>query len=83
MLPEEQIMSGKRNTVLDKEVLSIARRDFLKIASAAGALGISCLAYSSSNSSLPISMAGYDYDRVQYDCVVGGAHLLPLRGSRR
>ena len=58
-------MSEKRSTVLDKEILRIARRDFLKIASAAGALGISGLAYSSSNSGLPISMAGYDYDRVQ------------------
>jgi 4,5-dihydroxyphthalate decarboxylase len=50
-----------------QETLAIARRDFLKIASAAGVLSIPGVGYSSAllKNDLQISMAGYDYDRVQ------------------
>jgi 4,5-dihydroxyphthalate decarboxylase len=60
-------MSKRHKDLVVRQDLSIARRDFLKIASAAGVLSIPGVAYPSTllRNNLPISMAGYDYDRVQ------------------
>ena len=61
-------MSTVQKTHLNRNVASVSRRDFLKSASAAGAIGISPAANAASHSKkpsqLPINMAGYDYDRV-------------------
>jgi 4,5-dihydroxyphthalate decarboxylase len=61
-------MSAAQKTKPNRAVASVSRRDFLKTASAAGAIGISRVANAASQtqkpSKLPINMAGYDYDRV-------------------
>ena len=61
-------MSAAYRTKPSGDVMNISRRDFLKTASAAGALSISLVTKSASSSDepvgLPIDMAGYDYDRV-------------------
>jgi len=61
-------VSATQKTNLNRIVASVSRRDFLKTASAAGAVSISRVANAASHtkksSKLPINMAGYDYDRV-------------------
>ena len=61
-------MSTVQKTKPNRAVASVSRRDFLKSASAAGAIGISQVSTAASHtkkpSTLPINMAGYDYDRV-------------------
>jgi 4,5-dihydroxyphthalate decarboxylase len=60
-------MKTNKKVFLTNDIESIARRDVLKIMSAAGAFSIPGVAYSTSlaQGDLSISMAGYDYDRVQ------------------
>ena len=61
-------MSPAPSAKLSRDAARFSRRDFLKTASAAGALGISPVAksvsYTKNAVDLPIDVAGYDYDRV-------------------
>ena len=62
-------MSAAPSAKPSRYVASVSRRDFLKTASAIGALGISPVAKSVTHAKkaveLPIDVAGYDYDRVR------------------
>ena len=61
-------MNAAHRTRSNRDVANVSRRDFLRTASALGALSVSGVASSTAHAKgaieLPIRVAGYDYDRV-------------------